>query len=73
MAAHAVGRSAGEVDHLLAKQCGLADQRLVEALFPRLAQEARALFFVEIDEDRIGIGALELPNVCRKIGLSGLR
>ena len=72
MAAYAIGGIAGQIDHLLAEQGRLADQRLVEALLPGLAQEARALFFVDIDEDRIGIGGLELDDVGGEIGLAGL-
>jgi hypothetical protein len=59
MALHAVGRVAGELDDLLAEQRGLADQRLVQALLLGLAQEARALLLVQVDEDRVGVGALE--------------
>ena len=69
MAAHAFG-GAGEIDHLLAEQRGLADQRRGDALFLRFAQEARALFLVEIDEDRVGIGALDLDDVGGEIDLA---
>src|SRR5262249_44770304 len=55
------------------EQRGLADQWFVDALLPGFTQETRALFFVEIDEDRIGICALKLNNVGREIGLTGLR
>ena len=43
MAAHAVGRIAGEIDHLLAEQRRLADQRLVEALLAAPRCRKRAL------------------------------
>src|SRR5215510_4202662 len=72
MAMYAVSRAASKIDDLLPEQSGLADQRLVETLLPRFAQEAGALLFVEIDEDRIGIGALELDDVGREVRLTRL-
>src|SRR5262245_26736900 len=72
MATYAVSRAASKIDDLLPEQSGLADQRLVETLLPRFAQEAGALLFVEIDEDRIGIGALELDDVGREVRLTRL-
>ena len=71
MALHAVGGIAGEIDHLLAEQRRLADHRLGDALLLGLAQEARALLLVEIDEDRVGIGGLQLDDVGGEIGLAG--
>ena len=71
MALHAVGGVAGELDDLLAEQGRLADQRAVEALLLGLAQEARALLLVAVDEDRVGVGGLELDDVGGEVGLAG--
>ena len=70
MAARAVGGVAGEFDHLLADQRGLADQRHGHALALQLLQDARALFLVEIDEDGIGRGGLDLADVGGEVGLA---
>src|SRR3974390_174730 len=71
MTAHAVGCLASKIDHLLAEQCRFADQRLVNTLLLCLAQETRAFFFIEIDEDRFSIGALEFDYVGREVSLAG--
>src|SRR5881628_1626735 len=48
---------------------GLADERLVDPLLARLAQEARALLLVGVDEDRVGVGALQLHHVGGEVHL----
>jgi len=54
VATHAFRRALGKIDNLLAEQRGLADQRRRDALLLCFAEKACALFFVEIDEDRVG-------------------
>src|SRR5579862_6878991 len=63
MAASAVGGVARKLDHLLADQRGLADQRRRDALALDLLEDARTLLLVEIDEHGIGRGRLDLGNV----------
>src|SRR5262245_52860549 len=72
MTADAVGGLAGELNHLLAEQRRLADQRRPDALLSGFAQEASALFFICIDEDRVGIGGLDLDHVGGEIRLTRL-
>src|SRR6478672_9629752 len=57
-----VGGIAGELDDLLADQRCLADQRHRDGLALQLLQHPRTLFFVEIDEDSIGRGGLDLAD-----------
>ena len=73
MAARAVGGVAGELDHLLAGERRLADERLVHALAPQLAQDAGALLLVEVDEQRVGVGLLGLQHVGGEIDLARTR
>ena len=72
MAAGAVGGIAREFDHLLADQCGFADQRRGDALALEFLEHSRAFFLVDVDEDRIGSGGLDLADVGGEIGLTGL-
>src|SRR5215510_4364912 len=72
MAAHAVRSVTGELDHLLAEQRRLADERRLDALLPRFAQEAGALLLVDVDEDRVGVRALDLHDVGGEIDLARL-
>ena len=72
MGDRAVGRIAGEVDDLLPGQRGLADDRLAPALLAQLAQRARRLFFVGVDEDRIGVALLGLEHRRREVDLAGV-
>ena len=71
MTARAVGGIAGEFDHLLADQRGFADQRHRDALALQLFEDARALFLIDIDEDRIRRRRLDLADVGGEIGLAG--
>ena len=71
MAPHAIGRLACQLDSLLAKQRRIADERTLEALLACFAHDARALLFVAIDKDRVGIRGLELDHIGGEIDLAG--
>ncbi len=71
MALHAVGGIAGEIDNLLPEQGGLANKRSLDPLLLRFLEEARAFFFVGVNEDRVGIGRLDLNNIGGEVGLAG--
>jgi len=73
VATHAFGCALRQLDDLLTEQGGLADERGLDALLPGLAQESRALLFVQVDEDRVRIGGFDLDHVGGEIGLAGLR
>src|SRR5882672_118487 len=62
VAAHALGGALGEIDDLLTKQGGLADQRGLDALLLGLAEESRALFLVDIDKIASALAALILTT-----------
>ncbi len=68
----AIRRVAGKLDHLLAGEHRLADDRLVVALLAQLAQRAGRLLFVAVDEERIGIRLPRLQHRRRKIHLPGI-
>ena len=73
MPACAIRCVARHVDHLLTQERGLADERLVDPLLARLAQEARAFLLVGVDEDRVGVRALQLHHVRGEVHLPGFR
>src|SRR5215470_12757058 len=72
MTAYAIGGLAGELDHLLAQQRRLANQWRLDALLSGFAQEAGTFLLVGIDEDRVGIGGLDLDHVGGEVGLPRL-
>src|SRR3954469_12329911 len=68
---------AGKLDYLLAGEYRLADDRFVVALLAQLAQRARGLFLVAVDEQRVGVrlarlqhrgGEVHLPRIGRDVG-----
>src|SRR4051812_13593411 len=72
MTLHAVGGIACQLDGLLAEQRGITDERPFESLLARFAHDARALFLVAVDKDRIGVRSLELHDIGGEIHLAGL-
>ena len=69
VADRAVRGIAGELDHLLAGQRGLADDRLVVALLAS-SRSARALFLVRVDEQRVGVALLRLEHGAGEVDLA---
>ena len=67
----AVGRVARELDHLLTRQRGLADDRLVVALLLQLAQRTRRLLLVGVDEERVRVRLLGLEHGAGEVELPG--
>ena len=68
----AVGRFAGELDHLLVGQRRFADDRLVVALLAQFAQRTGRLLLVGVDEQRVGVRLLDLEHRPREIDLAGI-
>jgi len=66
----AVGRVARELDHLLAREHGLAHDRLRVTLLAELAQRARRLLLVGVDEERVAVALLRLQDRRAEVDLA---
>ncbi|OIQ66966.1 hypothetical protein GALL_514630 [mine drainage metagenome] len=65
-----IGGITGQLNDLLVGQRGLANHRLVPALFAQLAQQAGRFFFMDIGKNAISVALLGLEHGRREIDLA---